>query len=120
MAIRKPVVQQLTIGVGDLTKIFDIRQGMDDGRGNTTPENVWLVYTPNAMDGAEVMNVYGRPIGMSTYLTAVITTEIDLAANDEDTVRLDLSAASKICSHIKFVAGTLDGSEEVALTLYTW
>ena len=116
--VRKPVVQEETLAASDLTKVFDLRTGLDDGRGNTTPDNVVLVYTTSALSGSEVFNITGMPVGKSTYLDAVLITEVALVASKM--VRVDLSDACLALSKIKIVGEGITAAETCQLTLYTW
>jgi hypothetical protein len=87
--------------------------------GGAVYDNVWAVMTISAMSGAETLDMYGKDIGNSAYRTAVLATQIDLKANDEDVVAQDLSGKGPL-TVIKFTAAGIADAETVDIHLYAW
>jgi len=122
----KPVTIQTgqLIAAGDLTLEFEMmgRDPNNPSPQNTYPENIVIYSTISAMSGSEVMNFYGQAPGMSDYADTVLTTEIDLKANDEDVVRTMLKADDVgPLDKLKIVANAeVVGAEKVDLVIISW
>jgi len=119
MAVRKPVIQNVVLENGSLTATVDLRQGVDDGRGTTTPENIVMVYQGNSLiDGTETLDVQGYALGNDTVITALLVSQITVAASN--VVKVDLSTAAKGCWKLLFTADALTAGEEISISILTW
>ena len=113
--IRPTRVQSARILAGTLTREFDMNVGSE------YPENVVVFLTISAMGGGEVIDFFGQSPGMSDYADTVLCTQIDLKANDEDTVRqlLVLSTTGPL-DKLKLVAQGVAGVETVDIVVISW
>jgi len=122
----RPRIQQGQILAGTLTKTFTLN------RGNDYPDHVYAILKISAMSGSEVLDITGKAPGQGTYLTANITPQIDLKANDGDVIMVNLSPGSLPASatppvttvppldEILFTATNIAAAETVDITLVTW
>ena len=119
MAAITPVVQTVTLENGSLTATVDLRQGLDNGRVNSFPENCVVMHQGNSLiDGSETLDIQGYGIGYTTVITAVLTTQITLAAST--VVRTDLTSVIGGVHKLLFTADALTAGEEVSITVLTW
>lgn len=86
--------------------------------GNMVFDNVWLIMTISALSAGRTMDITAKDIGMAAYRTAVIVTQIDLKANDADTIAQDLSGKGPI-RMIKLDTN-LVSAETVTYSLCSW
>jgi hypothetical protein len=89
------------------------------GFGNVVHNNVWVILTISAMSGSEVLNIYGKDRGVQAYRTAVLTTQIDIKAADEDVLAVDLSGKGPL-GVLKFVASNIAASETIYINVFAW
>ena len=119
MAVIKPVVHSVVLANGALTKDVDMRQGLDDGRVNAIPENIMLIVQGNAaLAGTEVVDIYGYAPGNTTIITAVVATQLTIAASN--VVRVNITSTALGCWKLRFIADALDAGEEVAISVLCW
>jgi hypothetical protein len=111
----RPKVQTGQILAGTLTKEFKMMIGSD------APENVAVFLTISAMGGGEVLDFFGQSPGMADYADTVLATQIDLKANDEDTVRtmLVVSTTGPLLN-LKLVAQGVAAAETVDIVVVSW
>jgi hypothetical protein len=109
----RPRIQTKQILAGTLTAEFSLNSGSE------YPENVWAYMVISAMSGSEVLDITGRAPGVAGYTTAVLVTQIDLKANDADTVLEDLSGDGPL-TKILFTATNIAAAETVDITIVSW
>jgi hypothetical protein len=111
----RPRIQSAQILAGTLTREFDMNTGSD------YPENVVVFLTISTMGGGEVLDFFGQSPGMSGYADTVLTTQIDLKANDEDTIRTMLVASTTgPLDKLKLVAQGVAAAETVDILVLSW
>lgn len=115
MSMIKPRVQSAQILAGTLTREFDMNIGTD------YPENVVVFLTISAMGGGEVLDFFGQSPGMSGYADTILTTQVDLKANDEDVIRVMLVATTTgPLDKLKLVAQGVAAAETVDIVVISW
>jgi len=113
--IHAPRVQKAQILAGTLTREFEVSVGSE------YPETVVIFLEISALSGAEVLDFYGQSPGMSDYADTVLTTQIDLKANESTTVRTMLLATTSGPLHnLKLVAQGIAAAETVDITVISF
>lgn len=92
---------------------------LGDRGGLRVFDNLWLTMKISALNSTEKLDMYGEFAGIVGYRTAVLATQIDLKANDSDTITQDLSGLGPII-RIKLVATLLAGVETVDYSISYW
>ena len=121
----RPRIQQKQILAGTLTRTFNLNRGSD------YPEHVFVILSISAMSAGETLDITGKAPGQATYLTAIVTAQIDLKANDSDVIMLDLSPGIQPTDGVATIVPPLDellftasagvtAAETVDITLITW
>jgi hypothetical protein len=102
MAAIKPVVQHIQLTSTNQLDTVDLKQGHDDGRLGSVPDNVAIVYQGSStLEGTETLSIEGLPIGDTELLGPDLITNGDFedwTGDDPDswTVTEDGDASSNI------------------------
>lgn len=109
----QPRIQTAQILAGTLTRTFEL--GGPDG----LPDNIHVILSMSAMSGSEVLDFTGRAPGESTYISAVLATQVDIKAAESTVTTTDLSGAAPI-DELLLTAQGIAAAETIDITVITW
>jgi len=101
------------------TPALTVEHKLGDRGGIQVFNNIWLILEISTLNSTEKLDVYGQMFGASDYNTAVLVTQIDLKASDEDIIAQDVSGKGPIAK-IKLVATLVASLETINYNIVCW
>jgi hypothetical protein len=114
MGMYRPRYQRAQILAGTATVNIEVSQS-----GSDFPENIWVILKYSAMSGTETLDISGKPPGSDSYVTAKLTTQIDVKAAESTVTKLDLSGSGPL-RVIKFASANIAAAETIDILVISW